>query len=58
MMRQIKDELQEIAKTIKAVIGIDITVMDKKPLRIAVTGKFKAKIAMKNIFIPCNDESM
>ncbi|AKA69547.1 sigma-54-dependent Fis family transcriptional regulator [Clostridium scatologenes] len=47
MMRQIKEELQEIAETIKAVIGIDITIMDKNLLRIAGTGKFKAKIGFQ-----------
>ncbi len=44
MMNQIKDELQEIAETIKALIGIDITIMDKNLFRIAGTGKLKDKI--------------
>ncbi|NMM63008.1 sigma 54-interacting transcriptional regulator [Clostridium sp. P21] len=47
MIHQIKDELQEIAEVIKAVIGIDITIMDKNLSRIAGTGKFKDKIGHK-----------
>lgn len=44
MIHIIKEELQGIAETIKAVVGIDITIMDKNLLRIAGTGKFKEKI--------------
>lgn len=44
MIHSIKEELQGIAETIKAVVGIDITIMDKNLLRIAGTGKFNEKI--------------
>lgn len=44
MIHQVKDELQEIAETVNAVIGIDITIMDKDLLRIAGTGRFKEKV--------------
>lgn len=44
MINQIQDELQAIAETIKAVIGIDITIMNKNLLRIAGTGKLKEKV--------------
>ncbi|AYD40324.1 AAA family ATPase [Clostridium fermenticellae] len=44
MVDQIRDELQEIAETIKAIMGIDITIMDKNLLRIAGTGELKEKV--------------
>lgn len=46
MIHQVKDELQEIAETVNAVIGIDITIMDKDLLRIAGTGRFKEKVGV------------
>jgi PAS domain S-box len=44
MIHTIKQELQGIAETINAVVGIDITIMDRNLFRIAGTGKFKEKI--------------
>ena len=46
MIEQIKNDLQDIAETIKAVIDIDITIMDRKLLRVAGTGKLKRKVGM------------
>lgn len=44
MIHLIKDELQGIAETIKAIVGIDVTIMDRNLLRIAATGRLKDKI--------------
>lgn len=60
MINQIKSELQDIAETIKAVVGIDITIMDKDLLRVAGTGKFKNEIGMygpkNSVFEKCLKE--
>ncbi|WP_411680944.1 sigma 54-interacting transcriptional regulator [Clostridium thailandense] len=44
MIHLIKDELQGIAETIKAIMGIDVTIMDRNLLRIAATGRLQEKI--------------
>ena len=44
LIHLIKDELQGIAETIKAIVGIDVTIMDRTLLRIAATGRLKEKI--------------
>lgn len=44
LIHLIKDELQGIAETIKAIVGIDVTIMDRTLLRIAATGRLKDKI--------------
>lgn len=44
MIHLIKDELQGIAETIKAIVGIDVTIMDRNLLRIAATGRLQEKI--------------
>ncbi|CAB1248111.1 sigma-54 interaction domain-containing protein [Clostridium sp. MT-14] len=46
MIEQIKNDLQDIAETIKAVIDIDITIMDRRLLRVAGTGRLKKKIGL------------
>lgn len=47
MIEKIQNELQEIAETIKAIVDIDITIMDKNLKRIAGTGKLKNKVGSK-----------
>ncbi len=44
MIDQIIDELQQIAETVKAIVGIDVTIMDKNLLRLAGTGSYKNKV--------------
>jgi transcriptional regulator with PAS, ATPase and Fis domain len=44
MMKQIKDELQQIAETVKAIVGIDVTILDKDLMRLAGTGIYKSKV--------------
>jgi len=44
MIEQIIDELQQIAETVKAIVGIDVTIMDKNLLRLAGTGAYKSKV--------------
>lgn len=44
MIDQIIDELQQIAETVKAIVGIDVTIMDKNLLRLAGTGSYKDKV--------------
>lgn len=44
LINLIRDELQGIAETIKAIVGIDVTIMDRNLLRIAATGSLKDKI--------------
>lgn len=44
MIHLIKDELQGIAETIKAIVGIDVTILDRNLLRISATGRLKDKI--------------
>jgi len=44
MIRQIKDELQQIAETVKAIVGIDVTILDRDLIRLAGTGIYKSKV--------------
>ncbi|WP_125151940.1 sigma-54-dependent Fis family transcriptional regulator [Clostridium rectalis] len=44
MIDKIQNYLQEIAETLKAIVDIDITIMNKNLKRIAGTGKLKEKI--------------
>lgn len=44
MIKQIIDELQQIAETVKAIVGIDVTIMDKNLLRLAGTGAYMSKV--------------
>lgn len=44
MIDQILDELQQIAETVKAIVGIDVTIMDRSLMRLAGTGKYKDKV--------------
>lgn len=44
MIRQIKDELQQIAETVKAIVGIDVTILDKDLIRLAGTGIYRSKV--------------
>jgi len=44
MLGQIKDELQQIAETVKAIVGIDVTILDRDLIRLAGTGKYKDKV--------------
>jgi len=44
MIEQIRDELQQIAETVKAIVGIDVTILDKDLLRLAGTGAYKNKV--------------
>ena len=44
MMNQIKDELQQIAETVKAIVCIDVTILDKDLMRLAGTGIYKSKV--------------
>lgn len=44
VIEQIKNDLQDIAETIKAVVDIDITIMNRELLRVAGTGKLKKKL--------------
>ncbi|HBC95760.1 MAG TPA: transcriptional regulator [Clostridium sp.] len=46
MIEQIKNDLQDIAETIKAVVDIDITIMNRELLRVAGTGKLKKKVGL------------
>lgn len=59
MIEKIQNELQEIAETVKAIVDIDITIMDKNLKRIAGTGKLKNKIGSKgpenSVFQKCID---
>jgi transcriptional regulator with PAS, ATPase and Fis domain len=57
VIEQIKNDLQDIAETIKAVVDIDVTIMDRRLLRVAGTGRLKRKVgfsAPKNsVFEKC-----
>lgn len=59
MIEKIQNELQEIAETVKAIVDIDITIMDKNLKRIAGTGKLKNKIGSQgpknSVFQKCID---
>lgn len=44
MIDQIRDELQQIAETVKAIVDIDVTILDKNLLRLAGTGAYKSKV--------------
>lgn len=44
MIDQIVNELQQIAETVKAIVGIDVTILDKNLLRLAGTGAYKSKV--------------
>ncbi|MGE5628979.1 MAG: sigma 54-interacting transcriptional regulator [Solirubrobacterales bacterium] len=44
MIDQILNELQQIAETVKAIVGIDVTILDKNLLRLAGTGAYKSKV--------------
>lgn len=59
MIEKIQNELQEIAETVKAIVDIDVTIMDKNLKRIAGTGKMKNKIGSKgpenSVFQKCID---
>lgn len=44
MIEQIVDELQQIAETVKAIVGIDVTIMDRNLMRLAGTGAYKSKV--------------
>ncbi|MCS3916952.1 transcriptional regulator with PAS, ATPase and Fis domain [Caldanaerobacter subterraneus subsp. tengcongensis MB4] len=44
ILEEIKNDLQSIAETIKAITNVDVTIVDEKLKRIAGTGPFKEKI--------------
>jgi transcriptional regulator with PAS, ATPase and Fis domain len=44
MLEQIKDELQQIAETVKAIVGIDVTILGRDLIRLAGTGTYKSKV--------------
>ena len=57
MLEQIKDELQQIAETVKAIVDIDVTILGRDLIRLAGTGTYKSKVGMtgprNSIFEKC-----
>lgn len=46
-LSDIRDYVQNIAETIESVVGVDVTIVDHRNIRIAATGKYRDKIGQR-----------